>query len=135
MYVALFLATLAPAVMVGIWRGGDSAVIAAVLIASFGGAHLAWGHPDPVMANAISDLICAALIVALCRSRWSSIVALLFIAAVACSVLEEMRGLVAYAHLLSAMGHAQNIGLIIGGRDGGKYHRTDHALRYVGAYR
>lgn len=122
-YVALFIATLAPAVMIGMARGGDSAIVAVVVLASFLGSHLSWRSDDPALMNALSDVICAALIVVLCQARWAMGVAVLFLIAVACSIAHEVRGLIAYAHVISAIGHMQNIATIIGGVENG---RTDH---------
>lgn len=129
LYVLIFIGTLAPAVIVGLRRGGDDSIVAAILLASFLGSHIAWGSDRPVMANAVSDLICAAAIVLLCSERWAMRIGVLFVAAVACSLSQEMRGMVAYAHILSIIGHAQNIGTIIGGRTHGRY---DRKLRIVG---
>lgn len=119
LYVALFLATLAPAVVTGIRRGGDGTVVAIVLIASFSGAHLSWGSQSPVLANAMMDLVCAAVIVALCHDRWSMTISLMFLGAVAYGVITQLIDAPMHAHVLSAIGHGQNIGLIIGGRDAG----------------
>lgn len=124
-YVALYLVTLVPAFLVGMRRGGDSALVAVVLLASFLGAHLSWRSEDPVLVNAMSDVICAAIIVILCNARWAMGVAVLFLLAVACSITQEVRGMIAYAHVLSFIGHMQNISTIIGGVEHG---RTDRGL-------
>jgi hypothetical protein len=122
-YVALFIATLAPAVIVGMARGGDGAIVAVIVLASFLGAHLSWRSPDPVLTNAMSDLACAALIIVLCQARWAMGVAVLFLVAVACSVAHEVRGMSAYVHVISAIGHMQNVATIIGGVENGRRDR------------
>lgn len=135
-YVALFLVTLAPAVILGMRRGDDSAIVAVVLLASFLGAHLAWRSEDPVLVNAISDLICAALIVILCNSGWPMGVAVLFLLAVGCSLIEEVHGLRAYVHIISVIGHMQNIATIIGGIEHGRTDRDNGRKVWgLGAYR
>lgn len=121
-WVALFLLTLIPAVGLGLRRGGDSAVVAGVLASSFALAHLSWGSTDPLLANAAADLLCASVVVLFCSERWAMGVVALFALAVATSAAGALVGgdLQMTAHALSAVGHAQNIGLIIGGeRDGG----------------
>lgn len=133
-FVALFMVTLVPAVLAGMMRGGDALVVATVLLASFLGAHLSWDSGHPIMANAMSDLLCATLIVALCSERWAMAVAILFLLAVACSVIAELRVVYGYAHILSILGHAQNIGTLIGGKNGGHRSRTDREIWRIGAY-
>lgn len=126
LYLALFLATLIPAIVVGIRRGGDNAIVSLVLLLSFVLANIAWTLPNPIIAQAAGDLLCAALIVSMCSDKWCMGIAALFVFAVFASVVAQfLTGqTILYAQALSALGHAQNIGTWIGGNHDGRTYRV-----------
>lgn len=137
-YQALFIATLAPAVIVGFRRGGDFRTTALVLLASWLASYVTFYTPEPIWANAVSDVLCTALIAALCHERSCLAVGILFGAVASLSIFYGWYMLpvntytVAYAHTVSIFGHLQNIALLLGASDDGIRNRIHDVLRSVG---
>lgn len=135
MFRLLFLLTLAPAVWYGFRRGGDFTVVAIVLTGSWALSWVAWPTVDPILTNAMSDLLCAAFIAILCSHRACLFVGLLFGAVSSLSIIYGLCILpsttysLAYAHAVSIGGHLQNLVLLFGATDAG----TGRRLRDLGA--
>lgn len=121
----LFIGTLAPAVLLGFRRGGQFRFTAIVLLISFALSFQSWGYSNPAWANAIGDLICAALIGLFCRERTPILIGIFFAVSAHISIIygiavqPQMGYGALYAHTLSAIGHLQNVALVIGAADGG----------------
>ncbi len=118
----IFLMTLAPAAVLGLRRGGDSALCALVLLMSFGSTFLAWPSGDPVFLNAAFDATLALIVALSCESREAAFLGILFAIAAAFSLIFGVTGWASgeyhflYANGLSAVGHAQNIWVAWWGR-------------------
>lgn len=114
-YVIAFLITLIPAVLVGIWRGGNARVIALVIGLSFVLSHLSWVSNHPLYSNTLSDLVCAAIILLYSNTQRCLYMAYLFIIAVMVSMVNgiliapSIEHSIFTAWVLSILGHFQNI--------------------------
>lgn len=139
MFKLIFLLTLVPAVYFAFRRGGDFTTAGVIILGSWGASLASWPTSQPIWTNAVSDVLCAAFIAALCRDRACIIVGLLFGFAASVSVIYGMyihpktTYDPLYAHAISALGHAQNIALAIGAADDGIRIRIRDFLRSLGA--
>jgi hypothetical protein len=124
-YHILFLITLAPAVVLGLRRGGDFAFAGLMLAASFAAAWAGFSYASPVWNNAVSDFLFGFLMTLFCRERRVLVVAAFFYAATGISIVygicaqPEVGYSIYYAHLLSIIGHIENLALIFGASDVG----------------
>lgn len=117
--------TLVPAAYVGFRRGGDFRTVAFVLIASFCATIPGWTVVNPILTNAMADTLCAGLIAVFCAHQFAIRIGFLFAASALVSIIygvavyPETEYNRAYAHILSALGHAQNLALFWGAADDG----------------
>jgi len=136
----LFLATLIPALYMGFRRGNDFGIVALVTLGSWGLSFPAWDSSNPLLANTMCDLLCAAFICVFCTNRVCLTIGLLYGIAASISAIYGLSVYpgkmytLAYAHSISIIGHGQNILLLIGAMDDGFRSRIRDVLRGMGAF-
>lgn len=134
-FKALYLLTLIPAVYLGMRRGGDFITCSIIVLGNWAAGLFTFSTASPVLANAMSDLLSATFIAILCTNRACLFVGLLLGFASTISIVYGMVILpnigyhVVYAHILSTVGHAQNLCLLFGALDDGIRARILEVLR------
>lgn len=137
-YQTIFMMTLIPALVLGMRRGGDFAMTAIVISGSWAISFFTFDTHNPMAANAVSDGLAASFIVAFCTEKAAIRVGLIFFASGLVSIaygvyLHPQTSYGAhYAHVLSGLGHAENLALILGAADDGIRRRIRAFLWPVG---
>lgn len=138
-YQTLFMLTLVPAIVFGMRRGGDFALTAIVVAGSWAVSYFSFGSQSPIWTNAVSDVLSAAFIAMFCTHKAALRVGLIFFASGLLSIVygvythpQTSYG-VWYAHVLSVLGHAENLALLIGAADDGIRRRLRSILWPMGA--
>lgn len=130
--------TLLPAVVLGFRRGGDFVTASIVVIGSWLISYASFQTSNPLWTNAVSDALCAAFITLLCFERACLAVALLFWASAnisliyGLSIYPDTNYNSKYAHVISVMGHLQNLALLVGSADDGIRNRIRDVLWAMG---
>jgi len=138
LFTALYIATLIPALYFGFKRGGDFTTVAIVMIGNWALGLFVWSGSNPIMTNAMNDMLAAAFIAILCRETTCLIIGLLLALSATISIIygicvaPETSYHVVYAYVISTMGHLQNLWLTFGGMDDGIRTRLREFIRRLG---